>query len=210
MLVKRPFSCGLVRGCVCWYIDDRVAVTRIWMTGGRGGSLLLFCALLLASGIAGQTPAAPTTTAAPSTTPVAGTPLTLSFMIDGIVYVLRCNITGLNMSNCTYDLDHGLTVSKIDSAGTTANIPDYVLAMIIGTAVLVLAILIVSLVGFFMKKPEAAGYGPVPAPPQGPEFYPQPAQYVPRDYGQAAQAGSRKVISVGLVKPCLPGDTGMP
>jgi hypothetical protein len=131
-------------------------------------------------------------------------PLTLSFVIDGKVFHMTCNITGLNMSNCTFDMDHGLTVSK-DSAGTTADLPDYVLYMIIGTLVIAVVLLIVTAVGFWMKRPEMFGYGQVPQP----QAYVMPEQ--PVYYGQASHMdSSRKVIGVALVKPCLPGDTGMP
>lgn len=207
-MIVKPFSLGLVRGCVSRYIDGRVAGTRIWMTGGRGCSLLLFCVLLLGSGVAGQTPATPVPTTAvapPSTTPVPGIPLKLSFVIDGKLFYMTCNITGLNMSNCTFDMDHGLTVSK-DSAGTTTNIPDSVLYMIIVTLVLVTILLIITGIGFWMKKPEMFGYGQVPQ--QMPQQVPQ---QMPVYYGQGNRMeSSRKVIGVGLVKPCLPGDTGMP
>ena len=113
-------------------------------------SLCLSVLALLATFSCGQAVTSNTTTSAPSTTPApsAGVvfPMVMSFLIDGVVYVMNCNITGLNMSSCSYTQDHGLTVSRIGS--TTADLPDYFLPTIVATLVLVGILMIMAVAGW--------------------------------------------------------------
>lgn len=162
-----------------------------------------------------------TTTPAPDVTPApsAGTPLRLSFVIDGVVYAVQCNFTGFNMSNCSFVADHGLTVTPL--SGST-EIPQYIVAILGTTLGLVGALtgMAAYLVWSRNTGKTSQGYAPVEQPPpaQQPAQYQQPGQYqqqpgqyyaepVPQQYtaGNMARAGGRpKIISVNLVQPCLP------
>ena len=151
-----------------------------------------------------------TTTPAPDVTPApsAGTPLRLSFVIDGAVYAVQCNFSGFNMSNCSFVADHGLTVTPL--SGST-EIPQYIVAILGTTLGLVGALtgMAAYLVWSRNTGKTSQGYAPVEQPP--PAQYQQPGQYyagpVPQEYSgaNAARAGGRpKIISVNLVQPCLP------
>jgi hypothetical protein len=164
-----------------------------------------------------------TTTPAPAETPApdAGVQknVVLSFRIDGVAYVARCNVSGtvLNMSACALDVDHELTVSRIGT-GTTQEIPAYYLAMVILTLIMTVILIGLAAAGYVMmtrlqkgyeevaqdvrRNREQPGYGP----PGGGGYDQQPPE--PQYYsGNASRLGrSRKTISVDLVKPCLPGD----
>lgn len=154
--------------------------------------------------------------------PSAGTLLRLSFVIDGVVYVMQCNFSGLNMSNCTFATDHGLTVSPLSgSAGGSTDIPVYMVAIMIAT--LVLVAVLVGLAAYLVWSRNTGrtsqGYAPMEQPPQyqqnpgpqyqqnpGPQYYTEPGAYS----GAMARAGGRpKIISVNLVQPCLPPDATM-
>lgn len=177
-----------------------------------------------------------TTTAAPATTPVpdAGAQnVVLSFRIDGVAYVARCNVTGaFNMSACVFDTDHGLTVSPIGGGTTTQTLPDYYLAMVILTLGMTVVLVGLGVAGYMMMRKMQDGYERVIQNVQNQPQYPQQGQpqqgfqNVPSfdpnsQYGQpypmpqpvpysgsAGRLGSRskRVISVNLVKPCVPGD----
>jgi hypothetical protein len=164
-----------------------------------------------------------TTTPAPEVTPVpaAGTLVRVSYLIDGVVYVMQCNFTGMNMSNCSFATDHGLTVTPL-SGGT--DLPDYTVALLWVTLAVVGILLAMAIYTVYaLRNGGMMGYQPVPAPqpqqaqqpqyvepqPAGPPQYaePQYAQYVPPSayQGQAGRAGGRpKIIGVNLVQPCLP------
>lgn len=176
-------------------------------------SLCLTVLALLATFSCGQAVSSNTTTSAPSTTPApsAGVvaPLVMSFLIDGVVYVMNCNITGLNMSSCSYTQDHGLTVSRIGS--TKADLPDYFLPTIVATLVLVGILMIMAVAGWIVwsKRKEGGGYQVAPSMPPDMQPYGQPPPGYPQPYGQAGRAEPpRKVIGVCLIKPCVPSDQG--
>lgn len=159
-----------------------------------------------------------TTTPAPDVTPApsAGTPLRLSFVIDGVVYAVQCNFTGFNMSNCSFVADHGLTVTPL--SGST-EIPQYITVMLgftLGIVIIVMG-MAAYLVWSRNTGKTSQGYAPVEQPPpaQQPAQYKQPAQYqqpaqyyeggsVPAGYASARAGGRPKIISVNLVQPCLP------
>lgn len=157
-----------------------------------------------------------TTTPAPEVTPVpaAGTLVRVSYLIDGVVYVMQCNFTGMNMSNCSFATDHGLTVTPL-SGGT--DLPDYTVALLWVTLAVVGILLAMAIYTVYaLRNGGMMGYQPVPAPqpqqpqyvepqPAGPPQYAQPVPYRQDFYGQATQAGGRpKIIGVNLVQPCLP------
>ena len=161
---------------------------------------LLFGGMLfvLLFGVAG----AQSTTPAPS----AGFPFSLHVMIDGVVYVMQCNFTGLNLSNCTFAADHGLTVSRV--SGST-EIPTVLQGVLWGTMGLVLVLIVMATVLLCWVKSymggQTAEYAPVPMPSPGPG----PPGYAPfaagfRGEGQAY--GRTKIIGVNLVQPCLASD----
>ena len=159
-----------------------------------------------------------TTTPAPEVTPVpaAGTLVRVSYLIDGVVYVMQCNFTGMNMSNCSFATDHGLTVTPL-SGGT--DLPDYTVALLWVTLAVVGILLAMAIYTVYaLRNGGMMGYQPVPAQqpqPAQPFVQPQPAgqpqyaepQYVQPQYyrGEAARAGGKpKIIGVNLVQPCLP------
>lgn len=165
-----------------------------------------------------------TTTPAPTATPApdAGVQnVVLSFRIDGVAYVARCNVSGtvLNMSACALDVDHELTVSRIGT-GTTQEIPAYYLAMVILTLIMTVILIGLAAAGYVMmtrlqkgyeevvqdvrRNRDQPGYGAPGGGGGGYDQQPQDPQYYA---GNASRLGrSRKTISVDLVKPCLPGD----
>ncbi len=179
-----------------------------------GGMFFLF---LLGSSSAATN--ATNATGAPAE-PSAGTPLRLSFVIDGVVYVMQCNFSGLNMSNCTFATDHGLTVSPLSGSGST-DIPVYMVAIMSTTLALVAVLVGLAAYLVWSRNTGRTSQGYVPMAPQyqqnsGPQFQPNPGP--PQYYGepdatysrQAARAGERpKIISVNLVQPCLPPDATM-
>ena len=164
-----------------------------------------------------------TTTPAPEVTPVpaAGTLVRVSYLIDGVVYVMQCNFTGMNMSNCSFATDHGLTVTPL-SGGT--DLPDYTVALLWVTLAVVGILLAMAIYTVYaLRNGGMMGYQPVPAPQPQPAQPQQQAQYVQpeyggqpqyvlpqqqypfRDAGTAKQAGGKpKIIGVNLVQPCLP------
>jgi hypothetical protein len=169
--------------------------------------LLLLGPLLLAGRAEGQT-------SAPQTTPTgaaAGTlPLTLSYVIDGVAYVVTCNFSGVIATNCTFVTDHGLNVTKIYTTGST-DLPVYYQAMVGATLGLVVVLLVIMIIGFCLWKQKAdrenAAYQPVPQGYAGPQgVYPSPEAF----YSQASQLNAQhKVIHVGLVRPGLPVEAVM-
>lgn len=163
-----------------------------------------------------------TTTPAPDITPTpsAGMPLRLSFVIDGVVYVMQCNFSGLNMSNCTFATDHGLTVSPLSASGST-EIPEYLTAIVATTFALVVILTAMAAYLVWSRSTGMTGQGytqvqpnappPPQAPPQNPQ-YQTPGAWDPGMYrGNTSRAGGRpKIISVNLVQPCLPSEAMMP
>lgn len=182
-----------------------------------------------------------TTTGGPATTPVpdagalafmlgAQSSVVLSFRIDGVAYVARCNVSGVfNMSACVFDVDHGLTVSPIGGTTTTQSLPDYYLVMVILTLLMTVVLVGLGGAGYIMMGKIQDGYErviqnaqyqsqypPQAQPPQQayqnvPSIDPygqQPQQYSMPQPQTYARLGSRskRVINVDLVKPCLPGD----
>ena len=164
-----------------------------------------------------------TTTPAPATTPVpdAGAQtVLLSFRIDGVAFVARCNVSSgaYNMSACVFDTDHGLTVSRIGAAATTQEIPIYYLIMVAFTLFLSVVAVGLGVAGYMAMMKMREGYeqvmqnsnnqpqqyppGPYGQQPQQP--YPGPGDYVQARMG-SARSSSRRVINVDLVKPCLRG-----
>lgn len=161
---------------------------------------------------------------AQSTTPApsAGLPFRLSVMIDGVVYAMHCNLTGLNVSNCTFAMDHGLTVSR---ASGSAEIPSYMQGILWATVVMVGILLVMAAATVYLVRRRRAGpeYSAVETSPPPQQYAPPQPQYVPpQQYanpssngptgydpafrGQAAAAGGRSgmVIAVNLVQPRLP------
>lgn len=151
-------------------------------------------------------------TTSPETTPAggsAGAVFKLSFVIDGIAYVATCAIHNTSMTNCTFDKDHGLNVTRISATGTTTSgdPPVYFQIVVYATLALVVVLGILAIVAYTKWKNVAAGYQPMPAQYRGFPEQPSAPQYAPEYYGQAAQASGpqHKVIHVGLVRPsCLP------
>jgi hypothetical protein len=167
--------------------------------------------LLLDSASAQTSTTRITTTPAPEVTPVpaAGTLVRVSYLIDGVVYVMQCNFTGMNMSNCSFATDHGLTVTPL-SGGT--DLPDYTVALLWVTLAVVGILLAMAIYTVYaLRNGGMMAYQQVPAqpaePPQQPQFVQPVPQFNQRQdyyYGQAGQANGRpKVIGVNLVQPCL-------
>lgn len=174
----------------------------------------VLCVLVLSVDYASAaTTTALTTTPVPDTTPApaAGTPVRVSFLIDGVVYVMQCNFTGLNMSNCSFAMDHGLTVTPLSASGGSTDLPLYIVVMLGFT--LALVVVLVGLAAYLVwSRNTGQTSGGYAAPPeQGPPYQPdsQYGQYQgPGYYGSASSASGRpKIISVNLVQPCLPPDT---
>lgn len=151
------------------------------------------------------------TTTSPGTTPAgAGTAtVKLSFVIDGVVYTATCVISSANLTNCTFDMDHGLNVTRLLATGesSTTDLPVYFQVIVYITLAIVVILAILAIVAYSRWRAMQAGYEPAPqsqGPPQGypPQYYEQPQMYS----GSASQlAGSHKVIQVGLIRPsCLP------
>lgn len=189
---------------------------------GRSFTVLVLFSLMLASAL-GQTTAASnnTTTAAPSTTPavatVSGTILLVK--INGVfVNLTNCSVDLLGGLNCTSDLQHDVTVVRVETTGTEG----WVIAMIVVNSVLLLVVGGVAVAGYFNRRAQQQQWQPVPGSdpnaqppgqmmPQGPFYYPQPADpgygNGPPGYGpvyNAAHMGAKKVIGVALVRPTLP------
>ena len=160
--------------------------------------LLLGCAMVfLLFGVA----SAQSTTPAPS----AGTPFRLSVMIDGVVYVMQCNVTGVNTTNCTFAADHGLTVSRVSGGAEISTVMQGVLWGTLG-----LVVVLVVMAGVLMcwvKSYMGGQYAPVPA-----DMTPAYGNYPPGPGGSGfGQAYERtKIIGVNLVQPCLPPDGVLP
>lgn len=200
----------------------------------RTALLFVFHSLLLVTLSAAATN---TTTPPPATTPApdAGAPnvVVLSFRIDGVAFVARCNVSGaFNMSACKFDTDHGLTVSPLGTTGTTQSLPDYYLAMVILTLLMTVVLVGLGVAGYMMMKKMQDGYerviqnvqnqpqyaqqqSNIPVQPMDPTMYgqqqfpmPIPQQQFNPYVATSSRVGgrSRRVISVDLVKPCLPGD----
>lgn len=151
------------------------------------------------------------TTTSPGTTPArAGTgTVKLSFVIDGVVYTATCVISNANLTNCTFDMDHGLNVTRLLATGesSTTDLPVYFLIIMSITLAIVVILAILAIVAFSRWRTMQAGYEPAPqsqgpAQEYPPQYYEQPQMY----RGSASQlAGSHKVIQVGLIRPsCLP------
>lgn len=164
--------------------------------------------------------AANTTTPAPDSTPApaAGMPVRLSFLIDGVVYVMQCNLTGLNMSNCSFATDHGLTVTPLSSSPSgLTEIPMYIVVML-GFTLALVAVLVGMAAYLVWSRNTGRTAGGYAAPPEQyqpeglpPGQYPQQPGFDPRYYGQASNAGGRpKIINVNLVQPSLPPETSLP
>lgn len=165
--------------------------------------------------------AANTTTPAPDSTPApaAGMPVRLSFLIDGVVYVMQCNLTGLNMSNCSFATDHGLTVTPLSSSPSgLTEIPVYIVVML-GFTLALVAVLVGMAAYLVWSRNTGRTAGGYAAPPEQyqpeglpPGQYPQQPGFDPRYYGgQASNAGGRpKIINVNLVQPSLPPETSLP
>ena len=202
------------------------------MTAGAhqaAGSLLLALLVLAAPANAQTTNR---TTASPTTTPtpdagaqtlaslLAGlsaggaSSLVISYKINGLVYIVQCNVTSSNTTNCTYTGDHGLTVTAVVSTGLT-DIPWFYLMFGIVTVVLLVVLMIMASCAYWIwnkrynqemaertaqekaaaerKNCGGGGYGyePVPPPYQDPR-------------AMAGKLSSHKVINVALVRPCQP------
>jgi hypothetical protein len=164
--------------------------------------------LLLAGGVllhsASAQTATTSSTPAPEVTPVpaAGTLVRVSYLIDGVVFVMQCNFTGMNMSNCSFETDHGLTVTLL--SGTT-EIPLYMTALVIATLVLVVALLVMAIytVVGLRSGGTSGGYQEVPQPQYAPQ--PEYAQYPPPTRAFGAPAGGKpKIIEINLVQPSMP------
>jgi len=194
---------------------------------------LLSCALLPLLLLVVRADAANnTTTASPATTPVpdAGElTILLSFRIDGVAFVARCNVSSgsFNMSACVFDTDHGLTVSRIGTTATTQEIPVYYAVMVGFTLFLSVVAVGLGVAGYMAMMKMREGYEqvmqnnnnnqPQQYQQQNNQQYP-PDQYGPQPpypgpgYAQArmgsARSSSRRVINVDLVKPCLRGGGG--
>ena len=154
---------------------------------------LLFGGMLfvLLFGVAG----AQSTTPAPS----AGFPFSLHVMIDGVVYVMQCNFTGLNLSNCTFAADHGLTVSRV--SGST-EIPTVLQGVLYGTlALVVVLVLMAGVLMCWVKSYMGGQYAPMPT-----DVPPAYGNYPPDSRGFAQAYGRTKIIGVNLVQPCLASD----
>lgn len=157
------------------------------------------------------------TTTSPGTTPAgAGTAtVKLSFVIDGVVYTATCVISSANLTNCTFDMDHGLNVTRLLATGesSTTDLPVYFQVIVYITLAIVVILAILAIVAYSRWRAMQAGYEPAPQS-QGPaQGYPTQYSGPPVDEygrpvynGSASQlAGSHKVIQVGLIRPsCLP------
>ena len=194
------------------------------MTAGAhqaAGSLLLALLVLAAPANAQTTNR---TTASPTTTPtpdagaqtlaslLAGlsaggaSSLVISYKINGLVYIVQCNVTSSNTTNCTYTGDHGLTVTAVVSTGLT-DIPWFYLMFGIVTVVLLVVLRIMASYAYWIwnkryEEERAARAAQERAP--GPYRYEQvpPPYQDPR--GTGGKLSSHKVINVALVRPCQP------
>ena len=187
------------------------SVMRVFLN--PGATLCLSVLALLATFSCGQATTTVTATASTTPAPSAGVvfPLVMSFLIDGVVYIMNCNVTGLNMSSCSYTQDHGLTVSRIGS--TKADLPDYFMPVTIITLAVVGILMIMAIAGWIVYGQRKTEYASVPSamPPNygdPQQFNQQPPGYPDPYRPSARQDASRRVISVCLVKPGVPIEQG--
>ena len=168
---------------------------------------LLWIGLLILS----LTDATNTTTPAGTPEPAAGTPVRLSFLIDGVVYVMQCNFSGLNMSNCSFATDHGLTVTRLSSSAGLTEIPMYIVVML-GFTLALVAVLVGMAAYLVWSRNTGQTSGGYAAPPeQGPQYPPGPQYQQPGYYGTASSAdGRNRIISVNLVQTKLLPETALP
>ena len=196
------------------------------MTAGAhqaAGSLLLALLVLAAPANAQTTNR---TTASPTTTPtpdagaqtlaslLAGlsaggaSSLVISYKINGLVYIVQCNVTSSNTTNCTYTGDHGLTVTAVVSTGLT-DIPWFYLMFGIVTVVLLVVLMIMASYAYWIwnkrynqEMADRAAQEEAAAKRGGGGYGYEPVPYGPR--GTAGKLSSHKVINVALVRPCQP------
>ena len=200
----------------------------------KRGAAWIAVALLLALRLAAPVNAQSSTTSLATTTPSpAATPnpgeqslamllsglssggasqLVISYKINGVVYVVQCNVTSGNTTNCTFTGDHGLTVTAVGST-VVKEIPAEYLAF--GIITIILLVILVGMAGYAyciwnnrqkqeeMNRREPEDDGPPQGYPQQQRGYnPVPPRY----------PGSQlhKVINVQLTRPCLPEDIQCP
>jgi hypothetical protein len=166
---------------------------------GMGGEFIVMLFLVASVGVQGQ--GTPTPTPVPET----GMPLVLSFVIDGVVYTVRCNFSGVNASNCSFVADHGLIVSRLPLTGSSS-VPQHIEAVIWTLVGLVTVLLILMVVAWviYCRSGRAAGYQEVPTGPP-PGYQDGPPGYRPvYSYSKNTGGGQLPVIGVELVRPSLP------
>lgn len=203
--------------------------TSMAKRGAAWIAVALLLALRLAAPVNAQssTTSLATTTPSPAATPNPGeqslamllsglssggaSQLVISYKINGVVYVVQCNVTSGNTTNCSFTGDHGLTVTAVGST-VVKEIPAEYLAF--GIITIILLVILVGMAGYAyciwnnrQKQEEMNRWEPEDdGPPQG---YPQQGGYnrVPQRY-----PGSQlhKVINVQLTRPCLPEDIQCP
>jgi hypothetical protein len=177
--------------------------------------LLLLLACCLIDPAAAQTNRTNATTTTPAPT---GSGVVLVLYINGVFVNLTCNVSLFGNISCASDYDHVVTVTRLEDS--TDNTILYVLLGLMGGLVVIVAG--VAGAAYYNSRKNTQNYQPMPVP-QAP--YPGPDDYLPeppqgqqgppgQQYGPYArypgpfnQAGSslqRKVISVNLVRPCLP------
>jgi hypothetical protein len=144
--------------------------------------------LLLVSSCLAQS--ATNTTAATTPAPDPGT-----IVVRFNMYVPSCS-SAINGTNCSADSDKNVLVSRRDASSGTASTELWVIIVIIALGVMVLALGIVAIIAL-VRTQQVAPYTPLPD--GGGYVYP----------AQQASGKPRRVISVELVKPCLPEETVM-
>ena len=148
-----------------------------------GGKFIVMLFLAASVGVQGQI------TTTPTPVPATGMPLVLSFVIDGVVYSVRCNFSGANASNCSFVADHGLIVSRLPLTGSSS-IPQHI-EVVIWTLVALVSVLLILMVAAWIVYCRSG--------------YQEVSPYDPNSQmTRKFDSGQLPVIGVELVRPGLP------
>jgi hypothetical protein len=131
--------------------------------------------------------------------------LVISYKINGVVYVVQCNVTSSNVTNCTFTGDHGLTVTAVGSTGLKEIPVEYLAFAIITIVMLVVLVVMVGYAYCIWNARQAREAGGQPQ-----EYSQRRGRY---DYdGVPQQQGSQlhKVINVQLTRPYMAEDIQCP
>jgi hypothetical protein len=204
--------------------------TSMAKRGAAWIAVALLLALRLAAPVNAQssTTSLATTTPSPAATPNPGeqslamllsglsaggaSQLVISYKINGVVYVVQCNVTSGNTTNCTFTGDHGLTVTAVGST-VVKEIPAEYLAF--GIITIILLLILVGMAGYAyyiwnsrQKEREMNRYEAENDDGSSQGYPQQQRGYYAVPRGQGSQL--HKVINVQLTRPYIPEDIQCP